>query len=414
MSRIVIEGVRKTFSKDSIALDGVDLDIGAGELLVLLGPSGCGKTTMLRSVAGLESPNEGRITIGDTVVFDASRKLDRRPERRDVGMVFQNYALWPHMTVERNIAYPLRARRMRTERLNGAVEDVAELVGCGSLLGRYPAQLSGGQQQRVALARALVAEPAVVLFDEPLSNLDAKLRRELRTEIRRLHRRVGFTGIYVTHDQSEALAIGDRIALLSAGRLIQVDRPEVVFRRPKSDWAAGFMGLSNRLEIEGRTGGWWFGGHRVDGLTELPGESTRVIRARPTGCRIAEPGVEPEPGAVVLRGGRVDLSTFAGEWLETDVDFDGHLVHVQESSVAWGPTSLEHRQGEQVDVVLTELSMIDFGGTDPVRGQESGHQEGSARNDLLPAGEQHRQSSAIGQRGAPSDAENHQQKETSR
>jgi iron(III) transport system ATP-binding protein len=359
MSQIVIEGVRKVFSTSSVALDGIDLEIRSGELVVMLGPSGCGKTTMLRSVAGLETPDAGRIVIGDKVVFDAASQTDTRSEKRDVGMVFQNYALWPHMTVRRNIGYPLKAKRMTEELKGGAVERIAELVGCEALLDRYPAQLSGGQQQRVALARAMVSEPAVILFDEPLSNLDAKLRRELRTEIRRLHSRTGFTGIYVTHDQSEALAIGDRVALLSAGRLVQIDTPANVYRRPKSAWAADFMGLANELELEWSEDRWRFEGRPVDGF-DVESGGPRVVRVRPTGCRIVPPGTGAEPGAVRLRGGRVDLSTFASEWVETQVMFGSRQFHVHELSLS----AAQHTVGDEVDVVIADGSWIDFGAVD--------------------------------------------------
>src|SRR5690606_5475965 len=204
----------KTFGSGAgrfTAIDGLNLDIREGELVVLLGQSGCGKTTALRCVAGLESADEGVISFGDTVVFDSRRGVDVPPEKRDLGMVFQSYALWPHRTVRQNIGYPLKVRKLTKElKEEKWVEQAAELVDCGALLDRYPHQLSGGQQQRVALARGLVSRPRLVLMDEPLSNLDALLRVRVRNELHELHQRLGFAGLYVTHDQSEAMALGDR------------------------------------------------------------------------------------------------------------------------------------------------------------------------------------------------------------
>ena len=200
-----------------VAIDNLDLDIEPGEFLVLLGPSGCGKTTTLRCIAGLETGEEGSIEIGDGAVFDASRGINVPPNKRNLGMVFQSYALWPHMTVRKNIGYPLRTRGIKGDKANQWIEEVAALVDTSALLDRYPSQLSGGQQQRVALSRGLVARPDIVLFDEPLSNLDARLRDLVRTEIHELHARIGFTAVYVTHDQVEALALGDRLAIMRAG-----------------------------------------------------------------------------------------------------------------------------------------------------------------------------------------------------
>ncbi len=249
MSRVTVEGLHKRFDgkPPALAVDSLDLEIGEGEFLALLGPSGCGKTTTLRCVAGLERPDGGRITIGDTPVFDAGRRVNVPPDRRRIGMVFQSYALWPHMTVRRNIAYPLKATRQKDALRGGRVEEVARMVECEELLDRLPAQLSGGQQQRVALARALVANPKLILFDEPLSNLDARLRDQMRTELHRIHRSRPFTAIYVTHDQAEALALGQRIAIMRAGGLEQLGTPEEIFERPASEYVAAFIGMSNRL-----------------------------------------------------------------------------------------------------------------------------------------------------------------------
>ncbi|HEY4331004.1 MAG TPA: ABC transporter ATP-binding protein, partial [Ilumatobacteraceae bacterium] len=335
MSRVLIEGITKRFGKGTPALDGVNLEIAAGEMLVLLGPSGCGKTTTLRSIAGLETPDTGRITLGDIVAFDKSTGRNRKPEKRDIGMVFQNYALWPHMSVLKNISYPLRARHLKDLIRDGAAAEAAELVGCGHLLGRYPGQLSGGQQQRVALARALVAQPRVVLFDEPLSNLDAKLRKELRIEISRLHRQVGFTGVYVTHDHAEALAIGDRVALLEAGKVVQIGTPSEVYRAPATPWAADFMGVSNHFELQRRDGGWWFHDNLAGSDDELAPAAigtTRVCHVRPSLLTIAATGDAAPPAALVLRHGVLSEVTFCGESIESEVTFGDIVLRVYERS----------------------------------------------------------------------------------
>src|SRR6476659_3403700 len=282
MSRVRIEGLVKHFDgkPPTKAIDDIDLEIAEGEFLVLRGPSGCGKTTALRCLAGLERPDHGRITFGDTEVFDAARRLNRPPNKRSIGMVFQSYALWPHMKVRKNIAYPLKARKLKQGLREGWVEQAAAQVDCSALLDRYPGQLSGGQQQRVALSRGLVARPELVLFDEPLSNLDARLRDLVRSEIHELHSRIGFTAVYVTHDQVEALALGDRLAIMRAGALEQLATPEQVFEEPATDYVAGFIGMGNRLELERQDGRWTHGGVPIEGLTIETDAQTVGIRTR--------------------------------------------------------------------------------------------------------------------------------------
>lgn len=259
MVNVRLRGVEKTFKgKAGItrAIDTLDLEVPDGQLLVLLGPSGCGKTTILRSIAGLETPNAGTIELGNTIVLDAARGYSAPPRKRDIGMVFQSYALWPHMTVRENIAFPLRARGKRDMLRSDVVKQVAELVEVDPLLDRYPGQLSGGQQQRVALARGLVAEPGVLLLDEPLSNLDARLRSELRVEIRNIHQRIGFTGVYVTHDQVEAFSVADLVVVMGSGRILQIGTPEEVYSRPASVDVARFLGINNVLHIDAVEGHW--------------------------------------------------------------------------------------------------------------------------------------------------------------
>jgi iron(III) transport system ATP-binding protein len=243
-----VERIRKSYGP-SVALDDVTLEFPAGGFSTLLGPSGCGKTTLLRSVAGFETPDVGAVWVGGrNVAADP-------PWRRRIGFVFQSYALWPHMTVGQNVAYGLKLRSLPRFEIDERVAGVLERVGMPGLEGRHPGQLSGGQQQRVALARALVLEPDVLLLDEPLSNLDARLRVEMRREIRRLQREVGITTIYVTHDQEEALELSDLVAVMSAGRVEQVGSAEEVYCRPRSSFVATFLGaaalLAGEVEADG-------------------------------------------------------------------------------------------------------------------------------------------------------------------
>src|SRR6476619_7379275 len=237
---IVIEDLSKRFG-DFLALDHIDLTIKTGELFFLLGPSGCGKTTLLRHIAGFYQPDEGRI------LFDGKDVTRIPPHQRQTGMVFQNYALWPHLTVEKNVAFGLEERKVPKAEIDRRVAEALAVVRLGDLAGRKIHEMSGGQQQRVALARALVVRPSCLLLDEPLSNLDSKLRLEMRQEIRRICREFQLTSIYVTHDQQEALLIADRIAVLSAGRLLQVGAPAEIYRQPRNRFVAEFIGEGNFL-----------------------------------------------------------------------------------------------------------------------------------------------------------------------
>jgi ABC-type sugar transport system ATPase subunit len=244
--RVRFERVTKQFGAHCAA-DGISLDVESGECLVLLGPSGCGKTTLLRLLAGLEPLDSGEIWIGD-------RRVDQlEPARRDVAMVFQNYALYPHLSVFDNIAFPLRTRGVESAEIDRRVREAAARVGLAELLARKPAQLSGGQQQRVALARAIVRNPTVYLMDEPLSNLDAQLRLQTRTELKRLHRELGTTMIYVTHDQSEAMTLGGRIAIMQRGAIVQIGAPLDLYRQPVNAFVGTFLGSPpmNLIEAPG-------------------------------------------------------------------------------------------------------------------------------------------------------------------
>jgi multiple sugar transport system ATP-binding protein len=236
MAGIRLENVTKLFAGDVTAVDNVSLEIPDGEFLVLVGPSGCGKTTLLRMIAGLEEVTDGTISIGDTDVTDLA------PRRRDVAMVFQSYALYPHMTVRQNLAYGLKVRRTPKAEVARRVDDVADLLSLSDLLDRKPAQLSGGQRQRVAMGRAIAREPQAFLMDEPLSNLDAKLRVGMRASLQQLHNRLGTTTVYVTHDQIEAMTLGQRVAVMRDGRILQADAPQKLYRHPRDLFVAAFIG----------------------------------------------------------------------------------------------------------------------------------------------------------------------------
>jgi iron(III) transport system ATP-binding protein len=323
VSSVSIRGLSKRFAAKppTTAIDDLDLEIEPGEFLVLLGPSGCGKTTTLRCVAGLETADEGAIAFGDRPVFDASRRIDVPPNKRNIGMVFQSYALWPHMTVRKNVGYPLRARKIRGKQANEWIEEVARLVDTTNLLDRYPAQLSGGQQQRVALSRGLVARPELVLFDEPLSNLDARLRELVRTEIHELHGRLKFTAVYVTHDQTEALALGDRLAIMRSGALEQLGRPDEIFEEPATEYVADFIGMSNRLVFERQDGGWAYDGEPIDGdLSWLDTASTEVVaRTRSEDVHLAPADTTTRwPETIALPATVVD-SEFGGRHIDVVV-----------------------------------------------------------------------------------------------
>jgi len=280
VAEIVLDNVSKVFAGGVVAVDGVSLTIGSGEFLVLVGPSGCGKSTLLRMVAGLEEVTEGTISIGDRDVTDLP------PRARDVAMVFQSYALYPHMTVRQNLGYGLKVRKTPKKEIAERVTRAAQLLGLDQLLDRRPAALSGGQRQRVAMGRAIVREPKAFLMDEPLSNLDAKLRVSMRAQLSALHARLATTTIYVTHDQIEAMTLGQRVAVMRDGRIQQVDTPQTLYARPANLYVAAFIGspAMNLVEAEVADGELRFGGYAIP----LP----ETGAARPSGRVIA--GLRPE------------------------------------------------------------------------------------------------------------------------
>ena len=295
MARLTLAGLRKVYDNGQVAVHGVDLDVADGEFVVLVGPSGCGKSTTLRMVAGLESITDGRLTIGERVVNDLP------PRERDIAMVFQNYALYPHMTVRQNLAFALELRKLGRDEVERRVREAAGILGLEPVLERLPRQLSGGQRQRVAIGRAIVRQPAVFLFDEPLSNLDARLRVRTRREIVRLHRELSATVLYVTHDQTEAMTMGDRIVVLEAGHVRQVDTPMGLYERPQNLFVATFIGSPAMNLLRGRVvadgGAAWFDGGDV--RLPLPSRASAaagravVLGLRPEWLALADATAEP-------------------------------------------------------------------------------------------------------------------------
>jgi ABC-type Fe3+/spermidine/putrescine transport system ATPase subunit len=244
---VEVKGLVKWFGNDR-AIDGISFTVPRGHFLTLLGPSGCGKTTTLMSIAGLHGIDAGSIRVGGVTYTSKDEGLFVPPEKRDIGMVFQSYAIWPHMTVAQNVAYPLEIRKIARDEIDERVADVLRLVGLAQFSGKLATQLSGGQQQRAALARAIVSRPRLLLFDEPLSNLDLKLREQMRVELKRIQKEVGITSIYVTHDQAEALVMSDEITVMSKGRIEQKGGPHEIYARPTNAYVSNFIGVANLLE----------------------------------------------------------------------------------------------------------------------------------------------------------------------
>lgn len=300
MSKITVESLVKKYNS-VLAVDDISLTIDEGEFLTLLGPSGCGKTTTLRCVAGLEHPEQGVITIGDKVVSSSANKTFLPPDKRDLGMVFQSYAIWPNMTVFDNVAFGLSIRNTPKPEIRKQVETVLKQVRMEDYASRYATELSGGQQQRVAVARALAFSPRALLFDEPLSNLDAKLREDMRIELVSIQKRIGISSLYVTHDQIEAMAISDRIAIMDKGKIVQVGTPEEIYNQPANTFVAKFIGTTNL--VFGRT---HTDSPSDDGMRtiQFEGEDERVqIR-----CPISEKIVRNRTVALSFRPERIRMS----------------------------------------------------------------------------------------------------------
>ena len=353
MPGVSIRGLHKRYG-DVPAVDGLDLDVKPGELVALLGPSGCGKTTTLRVVAGFLSPDSGEVWVGDRCLSSPATVIP--PERRRMGMIFQSYALWPHMTVAQNVAYGLRFNGVpRTER-EGKVAEMLRVVQLAGYEQRYPGELSGGQQQRVAVARALVVEPEILLLDEPLSNLDASLREEMRFEIRRLHETFGITTLYVTHDQSEAMVISDRVAVLDQGRVAQIGTAEELFERPRTRFVAEFIGKTNLIEGTAERSDTFVRGPlrlRVFDANLTPGPVVLSIRPHQIALRPASVASPSSAGENVLRA-TVLRASYLGDAVDYQVQLDdGDLV----LRVA-GPITRRFRPGEAVALTVLSCSTI--------------------------------------------------------
>jgi len=296
-----VDELRKTFGA-TLALQGVSFEVKRGSTVSLLGPSGCGKTTVLRSIAGLETPDSGRIVIGGQPVYDSVERLNRPPEQRQIGMVFQSYAVWPHMTVAQNVGFPLKIRKLAAAETRERVARALDLVGLQGLGERPATNLSGGQQQRVALARAIVHEPRLVLFDEPLSNLDARLRHQMRTELKLLQDRLGFTAIYVTHDQEEALALSTQVIVMNHGRVEAMATPRDLFSHPATAFVANFLGFDNILDGIAETVGACEGNRPIPITVRLADDIRLHCLSRPT-----RPLAAGAPVSVAFRSERVDM-----------------------------------------------------------------------------------------------------------
>jgi iron(III) transport system ATP-binding protein len=331
MAFIELAGIDKNFGSFK-ALSGIELAVAEREFVTFLGPSGCGKTTMLRTLAGFLAPDRGTVHVAGQCLSSPQAVVP--PEERRMGMVFQNYAVWPHMSVFDNVAFGLRLQKVSRAEIAGRVGRILDAVGLQGLAGRHPGQLSGGQQQRVALARSLVVEPSILLLDEPLSNLDAKLRERMRGELKALQRRTGITFIYVTHDQAEAMALSDRIVVFNRGVVQQVGTPREVYEQPANLFVADFMGLVNKLPatlLEQRDGSVHLriGGQTVEARIAaggMDGAGPFVVAIRPEAIRLGDAG--PLAGTNLLRGTLVE-STFLGNTVDHQIDVDGVPVRVQ-------------------------------------------------------------------------------------
>ncbi|MEM4476489.1 MAG: ABC transporter ATP-binding protein [Desulfurococcaceae archaeon] len=350
-TKVRLEEITKVYG-NVVAADNITLEIRPGELFTFLGPSGCGKTTTLRIIAGFEAPDKGR------VFFDEEDVTFKKPYQRNTAMVFQNYALWPHMTVYDNIAYGLRLRKIPEDEVRRRVKWALELVRLEGLENRFPLQLSGGQQQRVALARALVVQPRILLLDEPLSNLDAKLRIEMREEVKRIQRELSITTIYVTHDQLEAMSISDRLAIMDKGRVLQVGTPQEIYFRPRSVFVASFIGRSNmftgklversnayaRIYVDEL-------GVEVEGVMEDLEPSDKVIAiVRPEDIVVEPLGTSINANINVLRG-TVEFKMFVGEKQEL-------RVKIRDTSlVAYAPKNLDLSIGQEVLISFSKDSL---------------------------------------------------------
>lgn len=331
------------------AVENLSLDFAEGEFIALLGPSGCGKTTTLRAIAGFVEPSSGSIRLGGRVLFGPQENLP--PEQRKMSMIFQSYAIWPHMTVFENVAFGLHLRKLGREELQRRTRRILEVVHLDQLAERLPAELSGGQQQRVALARAIVVEPKVLLLDEPLSNLDASLREEMRFEIRRLHGEFGITSVYVTHDQTEAMVTADRIVVMNRGRVEQVDNPKNVYENPQTRFVAGFIGRTNL--IDGSFAGGSFSAGSIRLPFPAPVEQATALSVRPHRIRMVRPQTASTRQDFEIDG-MLCSRVFLGETWEYEVAVPGLAAPLR---VSRPPEDL-FETGEAVRLALSSDAMV--------------------------------------------------------
>ena len=350
---IKVENVAKGYAKHQV-LQNLDLNIKRGECFTLLGPSGCGKTVLIRLIAGHEVPDAGKISIDNTTVADSSSGEYIPPERRGLGIVFQDYAVWPHMTVYENIAYPLKMEKRPKDEINKLVMDMVEIVGMKGLEKRLPSELSGGQQQRVALARVLVSDPSVMLLDEPLSNLDANLREEMRFEIKALQRKFGITVMYVTHDQEVALAISDRIAIMdSQGHIRQIGTPYEIFEKPADLFIFKFMGIANFLAVKEANGKFVVG----NGTQEVPWDAPKgkaaawVAAFRPSDVEIHREGLGLK--------GIIHRANFLGATMDYAIDIDGESLRTELLTHEAINNNLMFKEGDECYITFRSLLWFD-------------------------------------------------------
>jgi iron(III) transport system ATP-binding protein len=351
MSRLVLSGLSKRYGRATV-VDGVDLSLAEGEFVSLLGPSGCGKTTTLRMLAGFVEPDGGSIALDGRVISAPGSVLP--PERRGMSMIFQSYAIWPNMTVAENVAFGLKLRKLSGEETRRRVSEILDVVQLGHLAGRYPAELSGGQQQRVALARAIVVKPSVLLLDEPLSNLDANLREEMRFEIRRLHDEFRITTVYVTHDQAEAMATSDRIAVMNAGRIEQVDAPHLLYTRPRTRFVAGFIGRTNLVEGALANGSVRFGDIELPAARVGAAGAARPVLLSIRPQSIALSAAAPAADGLVQRPARIDQRVFLGESWDYVVALAGGGLRLRASA----PPLQVHEVGAEVQVAIDPAQIV--------------------------------------------------------
>ena len=347
MTKLTLRNVSRTFGS-VVAVDDFSLALAQGEFVALLGPSGCGKTTTLRMIAGLLDPSAGTIEMDGEVISSPGSSLP--PEKRGMSMIFQSYAIWPNMTVAENVAFGLQVRRRSRAETQAKVEQILDVVQMRHLRDRYPAELSGGQQQRVALARAIVVQPAVLLLDEPLSNLDANLREEMRYEIRRLHDEFHITTVYVTHDQAEAMVTSDRIAVMNQGRVEQVDEPRALYARPRTRFVAGFIGRTNFLDGEVRDGEVAFDRFAIglEQFAEAPALSGRVsFSLRPQSIRLLRLRPPASSGSSAIPGHVVQRAYLGEHW--------DYVVRPADSGLQLRVTARPHEVFEVGETVWLEL-----------------------------------------------------------